>query len=178
MTQHNVVLPRTQTPSLDFSLIGGGNWSLAEQKPEHFTLVVFYRGYHCPICKKQLQELLSMKEDFAKTGINVVAVSADDSDRAEKSRDEWELDGLDLGYGIGLDKALEWGLHVSAGRPDSSEPEHFSEPGLFMVRPDGTLYFSSVQTMPFARPQLSDILGAAKFVIEKDYPARGELVSL
>jgi peroxiredoxin len=36
----------------------GRVWELSEQKPENFTLIVFYRGAHCPICRKQLQELL------------------------------------------------------------------------------------------------------------------------
>jgi hypothetical protein len=40
---------------------------------------------------------------------------------------------------------------------------------------DGTLYFASVQTMPFARPAFGDILGALDFVIAKNYPARGEV---
>jgi len=42
-----------------------------------------------------------------------------------------------------------------------------------LVRPDRTLYFASVQTMPFARPHFTDILAALDFVIAKNYPARG-----
>ena len=56
------------------------------------------------------------------------------------------------------------------------EPALFSEPGLFLVRPDGTLYFGTVQTMPFARPNFREILGALDFVLAKGYPARGEIV--
>ena len=43
-----------------------------------------------------------------------------------------------------------------------------------MVRPDGTLYFGTVQTMPFARPNFGEILQAVDFVLAKNYPARGE----
>lgn len=49
-----------------------------------------------------------------------------------------------------------------------------SEPGIFLVRPDGTLYDGAVQTMPFARPQCQDLPGAIDFAISQDYPARGE----
>ena len=56
------------------------------------------------------------------------------------------------------------------------EPALFSEPGLYLVRPDGTLYFGTVQTMPFARPNLAEILGALDFVIKNNYPARGEVI--
>jgi hypothetical protein len=50
----------------------------------------------------------------------------------------------------------------------------FSEPGLFLVSPDQSLYYGSVQTMPFARPHFSELLGALDFAIANDYPARGE----
>ena len=58
------------------------------------------------------------------------------------------------------------------------EPDLFSEPALYLVKPDGTLYFGAVQTMPFARPHFDDVVGAVKFVLEKDYPARGEVTDL
>ena len=79
-------------------------------------------------------------------------------------------------------RTLRWsGLYVSSGVGKTSvgveEPELFIEPGLFMIRPDQTLYFASVQTMPFARPAFGDILKALDFVIAKNYPARGEIAA-
>ena len=50
----------------------------------------------------------------------------------------------------------------------------FSEPGVFLVRPDQTLYYASVQTMPFVRPVFKEMVQALDFVIANDYPARGE----
>ncbi len=74
--------------------------------------------------------------------------------------------------------ARAWGLYISTGRGKTSigieEPALFSEPGLFLVRPDGTLYAASVNTMPFARPNFSELLKAIGMIIEKNYPARGE----
>lgn len=52
----------------------------------------------------------------------------------------------------------------------------FSEPALYIVRADGTLYFGSVQTMPFARPSFQELLGSLDFAIQRNYPARGEVV--
>jgi hypothetical protein len=42
----------------------------------------------------------------------------------------------------------------------------------------GTLYFGSVQTMPFARPHFADILAAIDYVLKNNYPARGEVRDL
>ena len=80
---------------------------------------------------------------------------------------------------VSTEQARDWGLHRSAGRGLTSigieEPAEFSEPGMFIIKPDNTLYWSQVQTMPFARPHFREIIGALKFAMEKDYPARGEL---
>ncbi|MDD9876138.1 MAG: peroxiredoxin-like family protein [Magnetovibrio sp.] len=174
------LFPRQPVPALEVATLGGGTWKLSEQAPENFTMVVFFRGLHCPICAGYLRDLQRKLGDFADAGVGVIAVSPDSEDRAAKSKEEWGLDDLTLGYGLDLDTARAWGLYVSTGRgPTSSGVEEtrlFSEPGLFMVRPDGTLYFGSVQTMPFARPNFAEVLTAAKFVVEKDYPARGQVV--
>ncbi len=52
----NVLKPRETVPALVVDTLSG-SWSLADQKPENFTMVVFYRGLHCPICSKYVGEL-------------------------------------------------------------------------------------------------------------------------
>ena len=180
MSTINSLVPRQPVPALEVATVGGGTWRLADRRPKNFTLVVFYRGLHCPICANYLGELNRKADDFAERGVDVLVVSSDDAERAAEAREKWGLDKLTVGHGLGLDEARQWGLYISSGRGKTStgveEPALFSEPGLYLVRPDGTLYFGTVQTMPFARPRFADILGALKFVIEKDYPARGEIV--
>lgn len=50
------------------------------------------------------------------------------------------------------------------------------EPGLVLVKPDRTIYYASVQSMPFVRPAFNEMLKAIDFTIEHRYPARGEYV--
>lgn len=173
------LFPRQPVPSLSIQTVGGETWQLSEQTPENFTLIVFYRGFHCPICKTYLADLEKKLGEFEKRGVSVVAISSDAQERAERSQKEWGLENLTVGYGLALEKAREWGLYISASRGKTStgvdEPARFSEPALYLVKPGGTLYFGSVQTMPFARPNFREVLGALDFVLDKDYPARGEI---
>jgi peroxiredoxin len=173
-----MIKPRQPVPALEVATLDGGTWSLADRTPENFTMVVFYRGLHCPICGRYLRDLDRKVEEFAKRGVEVIIVSNDGEERARQAQTDWELQNLTVGYGLDLETARSWGLYVSSGIGKTSvgveEPELFSEPGTFMVRPDGTLYFGTVQTMPFARPNFSEILQAVEFVLAKDYPARGE----
>ena len=180
MSSHNSLMPRGAVPALDLPLVGGGNWSLADQNPENFTLIVFYRGKHCPICSMYLGDLNKKAEEFAGKGVNVVVISSDEVVRATEAKEKWGLDNLTVGYDLDLDKAREWGLYVSAGKGVTGagieEPALFSEPGLYLIKPDNSVYFVTTQTMPFARPSFGDILKALDFVIAKSYPARGEVV--
>lgn len=173
-----VLKPRQPVPELNLSTLQGA-WSLSEQEPENFTMVVFYRGLHCPICSKYLAELNKMVDDFSEVGVSILAVSSDGEERAQQAREDWGLDKVNLGYGLSVDQAREWGLHRSAGRGKTSigieEPAEFAEPGLYLVRPDNSLYWGQVSTMPFARPHFREILGALNFALANDYPARGEL---
>ena len=179
MPSHQSLMPREAVPSLDLPLVGGGNFSLSDQTPENFTLVVFYRGRHCPICSMYLGDLNRKAADFAERGVNIVVASTDEEDRATDAKSEWKLDNLDVAYGMTIDKAREWGLYVSASRGKTSigivEPDLFSEPGVYLIRPDQTLYYGATQTMPFARPGFADLLKAVEFAVDKDYPARGEV---
>jgi peroxiredoxin len=182
MTDFMHLFPRRAVPPLRVDLVGGGTFDLASEKPAQFTLLVFYRGLHCPICKTQLRELEAKLDEFDRRGVAVVAVSSDTKDRATQTRDGWGLTRLRIGYGLDLAAARRWGLFISSGRGMTSsgveEPARFAEPALYLIRPDGTLYFGSVQTMPFARPHFADILAAIDYVLKNNYPARGEVMDL
>ena len=173
-----MLLPRKQTPSLDLSTLDHGEFSLSTENPKNFSLIVFYRGLHCPLCIKYLTELGRLLPDFQKRGVNVIAISSDEQERARQITDRIKTTDLRIGYGLDLKKAREWGLYISASKGKTSigieEPELFSEPAVYILRPDGTLYYGNVQTMPFARPIFSELLGAIDFALANDYPARGE----
>ncbi len=167
------LLPRAPVPALEVALTNGSSWKLGEREPSQFTMIVFYRGYHCPVCKMYIAELEAKLDEFATRGVDVVAISSDTEERAQQSCKQWGLTKLAVGYGFPVAKAREWGLFVSRAIKESEAAEFF-EPGLFLIKPDRTLYASSVNSMPFARPHFGDVLNAVDFVVKNNYPARGE----
>ena len=172
------VLPRQPAPELVVPTLSGTTWSLADAKPQRFSMIVFYRGLHCPVCKTYIAELDKLQSEFTTRGVEVIALSSDTEARAREAQGSWGLSQLAMGHSLTIGTARTWGLYVSTGRGMTSagieEPALFNEPGLFLVRPDRTLYWASVQSVPFARPHFREILAALDFVIAKDYPARGE----
>lgn len=172
------LMPRQPVPGLEVPTVQGGRFILGERPARLFDMVVFYRGLHCPICSKYLLELERLAPAFQERGVTIIAVSSDGEERAQKMAEKVDASLVRFGFGLPLEIARQWGLYISAGRGATSigieEPALFSEPGVFLVKPDGTLYYGSTQTMPFARPQFQDLLAAIDFAISKDYPARGE----
>jgi peroxiredoxin len=169
------LIPGRRVPELSLPLSGGGHWRLSDQKPQHFTMLAFYRGMHCSMCRDHLGKLQSMHGAFSKRGVTPIAISTDDAERACSAEARWGLRDLC----VSLRQAREWGLYVSRGFGISSlgieEPPMFVEPALFLIRPDCTLYCASVQSMPFGRPCFEELLSGIEKAVVGQYPARGEL---
>lgn len=175
-----MLIPRQKTPNLTLPTLDHGTFDLATEQSERGTIICFYRGLHCPICANYLKELEKRVGEFAERGVNCIAVSSDGEERTRAMADKIEAKSLRFGYDLPLSVARDWGLYISTSRGTTSigieEPALFSEPGLFMVTSQQTLYYGSVQTMPFVRPHFAELVGALDFAISKDYPARGEYI--
>lgn len=173
-----MLIPRQPVPDLRLPTLSHGPFDLAKEKPGQFTLVVFYRGLHCPVCAAYLGELSRLMPEYEARGVAPIAISSDGGERAHQMAEKIKAESLRFGHSLPLETARAWGLAISTSRGKTSigieEPPLFSEPGLFLIKPDGTLYYGAIQTMPFARPHFDELLKAIDFVVAKDYPARGE----
>jgi len=164
--------PGAQAPDLKLPLVGGGTFDLAGEKPDNFTMVLFYRGFHCPVCKGYLAGLVSLLGDYEAAGFSVVAASMNGQDLAEKAANEWELGKLRVAHSVTVEDAKNWGLWISKAFKDV-EADIFTEPGLFWIRPTGELYLADISNMPWARPDLGNLLSKVPYALENNYPARG-----
>ena len=173
-----MLVPRQKTPPLELDLLGQGRFDLDQMTGTRGALLCFYRGLHCPLCAKYLGDLENRTAAFAERGVETLAISSDGRERAQAMAEKIDAKDLRFAFDLPLATARDWGLYISTSRGKTSvgieEPPLFAEPGVFLVHPDRTLYWASVQTMPFARPNFGELLGALDFVIANTYPARGE----
>ena len=56
-TTARTVRPGVPAPALELPVVGGETFRLVDRRPELFTMLVFNRGLHCPVCHAQLSEL-------------------------------------------------------------------------------------------------------------------------
>jgi len=173
-----MLIPQQPAPDLVLETLSSGTFDLSKQAPKFATLIVFYRGLHCSICETYLKELGRPAPELLEKGVMTIAISSDHEANARKMAEKVGYPDLRIGYNLPLSIAKEWGLYISSGHGTTSigieEPPLFSEPGVFLVQKDSTLYFAIYQTMPFVRPHFKEMIGALEFVQENNYPARGE----
>jgi peroxiredoxin len=162
-----------KTPSLTLETTSGSTYSLKDSTPDTFTLLVFYRGLHCPKCKEYLEELNKIVTDYKEVGVNdVLCISGDTKEKAKSTKKQWDISNLNIGFELSVDSMNDWGLYISEAIKDT-EPAIFNEPGVFLINRNKELFYAGYNSMPFARPSLNDLLSAVKFIKNKDYPARG-----
>ena len=163
----NTPAPILEVPTLDEQL-----WRLSDRHPQNYTMIVFYRGWHCPICQAQLTELDRYLEQFANLGIEAISISGDTQERVQKSKQNWHLQNIRLGYGLSLEDMRRWGLYISKGAYEN-EPAYFNEPAIFFVKPDGTIAMAMINSTPFARPPWDDLVSSLNYILANNYPIRG-----
>jgi len=174
-----MIIPGQTSPELRLPTIAGAMFDLQADDAAWITLVCFYRGAHCAICRRYLLALAALLPEFSARGVKVIAVSMDNEERARLMADTIASQELPIGYGLTQESARLWGLYLSAHRGKTStgmeEPALFNEPAMFLIKPQRQIYFASVQSMPFARPPLAEIMQMLDYAKSTQSAGRGEL---
>ena len=164
-------IPDSIIAPMTFAKLGGGDITVGGPK-DNWTLLVVYRGKHCPRCKKYLNILNDMRIEWATAGFDVVVTSADTQAKAQADKDEfgWEFD---LGYDLNEAQMEALGLYVTEPLSANESDRRFAEPGTYVIRSDGSLIVVALSNGPAARPDLGELLDGMIFNKTNDRPARG-----
>lgn len=164
------LFPAIELPTLDGTTINLGT----PQNGADWRLVVVYRGKHCPMCTRYLNELEALKDKYLQIGVDIAAVSADS--KAQASAHMTELSAsFPIAYGLTIEQMQQLGLYISHPR-SAKETEHpFAEPGLFVINDKGQVQVIDISNGPFVRPELNVLLSGLTFIRnpENNYPIRG-----
>lgn len=166
-------IPDSILAPMTFPKLGGGKISIGGSQ-ENWTLLIVYRGKHCPRCKKYLNILDKMRGDWADAGFDIAVVSADPLEKASADQAEFGW-GFDLGYDLSETQMETLGLYVTDPLSPSETDRRFAEPGTYVIREDGSLIVVALSNGPAARPELSELLDGMKFNKTKNRPARGKV---
>lgn len=77
-------------PGLAGTQAGGGGYRLEPDRADA-TVVVFYRGAYCGLCRERLRQLQAHLPDYERAGARVLAATADPPEQARQATDELSL---------------------------------------------------------------------------------------
>ena len=139
-----------------------------------WQMVVVYRGRHCPLCTKFLNNLAGFRQRLQDIGIDIAAVSADSKEQMEEHLGRLDVN-FPFHFGLTIEQMQELGLYISIPRSEQETDHNFPEPGLFLVNGEGRLQVVDISNNPFARPDLEVFVSGLEWIRapENNYPIRG-----
>ena len=162
-------------PPLDVQVLNGDMATLGKPaKGMDWQLIVIYRGRHCPLCTKYLNQLQTVKEVLSQTGVDLIAVSGDSKTQLESHLEQLIVD-FPIAYGLTVGQMKELGVYISDPRSEQETDHPFAEPGLFVVNAEGNIQVVDISNNPFVRPELQALVNGLKWIRnpENNYPIRG-----
>ncbi|WNC67038.1 peroxiredoxin-like family protein [Thalassotalea nanhaiensis] len=175
LTYTNKLHAGSALPEISTRLLSGESVTLG--KPNNgadWQLVVVYRGRHCPLCTKYLNQIEGYKDELLATGVDLIAVSGDSKAQLESHLEQLDV-SFPLAYGLTVEQMKTLGLYISDPRSAQETDHPFAEPGLFVVNSEGTIQVIDISNNPFVRPELQALVNGLGWIRNPDnnYPIRG-----
>ncbi|GAM75221.1 glutamate synthase [Vibrio ishigakensis] len=164
-------------PKLEATLLDGSSVELGKPAAgKDWQAVFVYRGKHCPLCTKYLNEIEEYLDAFAEANVDVIAVSGDSKEQLEAHLEKVDV-SFPIAYGLTEAQMKELGLYISLPRSEQETDHNFAEPGLFVINEHGNLHVVDISNNPFVRPELGALTRGLNWIKHPDnnYPIRGTL---
>ncbi|CAM3826569.1 redoxin domain-containing protein [Rheinheimera salexigens] len=149
------------------------NAQQSENATGRWSLIIIYRGYHCPICLKYLNNLETYSKRLQALQIDLSVASADTPEQLNKMKEKGLQITCPILTGLTLAQMKLLGLYISDPMNESETDHPFPEPGLFLINPDGETIMIDIANAPFIRPDLEQLVSGLEFSFSKNYPVRG-----
>ncbi len=139
-----------------------------------WLLVLIYRGKHCPLCTKYLNQLETFKQRLSEAKVDIVAISGDSHAQLNEHLEKLDV-SYPLAYGLSLQEMKKLGVYISDPRSEQETDHPFSEPALFVVNERQELHVVDLSNNPFVRPDLETLVNGIEWIRNPDnnYPIRG-----
>ena len=174
----NKLHPGATFPTIEAKLLTGETVDVSETSANaDWKLVVVYRGKHCPLCTKYLNELEAYVTELKDLGVEVIAVSGDSAEQLAEHQNKLNV-SFPLAYGLSQEQMQTLGLYISVPRSAQETDHNFAEPGLFVVNEHGNLHVVDISNNPFVRPDLKQLVSGIAWIRNPDnnYPLRGMFI--
>lgn len=140
-----------------------------------WKMVLVYRGWHCPLCSKYLNDLEQYKDRLSKIGVDLAVVSGDSKEQLQEHLTRLDI-SFSIYYGLTIEQMQQLSLYISHPRSAEETDHPFPEPGLFVINENGAVQVVDISNNPFVRPELRLLVSGLEWTRRHNYPIRGTYV--
>ena len=139
-----------------------------------WQLLIVYRGKHCPMCTRYLNQFEQCIQPLSEIGVGVAVVSADSQAQLTQHLEKLDV-SFPLYYGLTVQQMQRLGLYISIPRSEKETDHPFAEPGLFVINAKRQVQVVDISNNPFARPEPGALASGLAWIRnpENNYPIRG-----
>ncbi len=152
--------------------INGEAVNFAPAKQNSWTVLVFLRGfpgYQCPICSRQVGELIAKAEEFAVAKTQVIFIyPGPNKDLTIKAQEFMAGKSLPTGFQLIVDTDFKI---VNAYHLRWDAPRETAFPSTFVIDPSGTIRLAKISKTHGGRAsvqEILDVVAAKKAEVKKD----------
>ena len=142
--------PGDKAPDFIINDLEGRPHHLSDYFKGQKTVLLFYRGEWCPVCNLQLHSLQENLAEFHKENAQILAISTDTPENSQKLVGKHNL-SFPVLADLDRETVEAYGLFFN-------EEKGYAEPAVFILCPDGTVVYASLQSGALGRPSNDDLL--------------------
>lgn len=164
--------PADPFPPIAFNMMSGGAERVADSLGKWVMLIV-YRGDHCPRCKTYIARLHELEDAYSARGVEIRLATMDPEHIVSRTIDEnkWTLP---VAHSLSVEECQQLSLYLTDHEPDSElVGKPYSEPGLYLINPEGLTQVIATSNSPSVRPDLEVVLDGIIGTQERNLPIRG-----
>ena len=162
-------------PKIEATLLNGEVKELGvAENGLDWKMVVVYRGQHCPLCTRYLNQLALFNDALKETGVDLIAVSGDSKEQLQSHMERLDVN-FPIAYGLTLEQMTQLGAYISDPRSEQETDHPFAEPALFVINEKGSVQVVDYSNNPFVRPELQALVNGLRWIRDpsNNYPIRG-----
>jgi peroxiredoxin len=164
----------TMVPNVDFT-IEGKQVALSDLYKDEKVALIFYRGFWCPFCNKQLSEFATKAKDLEAKGIKLIAITPEGDEGIAKTKEKTGanftivsdkdgsiMEAFDVDYNVteGYISKVNEMLKVNIMENNANGKAELPVPATFVIDTDGIILFSHFDPNYKNRASIDDILSA------------------
>ena len=147
--------------------------ALSEYYKKQAVVIIFYRGFWCPVCNKHLSEFAEKSKQIEATGAKLIAITSESYDNVSKTKEQTganftiisDIDGsvrnaFDVNFKVTEEyqAMIQNKLQVSLAETNANKQAELAVPATFIIDKNGKIIYKQFNPDYKIRASVDDIL--------------------